>query len=192
LQSYFGYILRGNTTSNLPFLFKIDKSVDLEKLKSATEQVFEVHPELKDIIQLHEGAFMNFRNDDRKIDIPIIKLTDAEWEKEKENLIRPFMYTENEDLFHAGIYVTESDNYFFFDLAHIIGDGMSMNVIFEDINAIYKGKKIEKQDYTLYEYICDNLEDILVLAFTFIPNGGLVPGVYEYVDYKWSKKKEKK
>lgn len=53
-------------------------------------------------------------------------------------------------------------------------------------------EELEEKMYTLYEYICDNLEDILVLAFTFIPNGGLVPGVYEYVDYKWSKKKEKK
>lgn len=157
LQTYFAYILRGHTTSNLPFLFKLDKSVDLEKLKAATEQVFEIHPELKDIIQLHEGAFKNFRNDNRKIDIPIIKLSDSEWEEERKELLKPFMYTENEDLFHAGIYVTDSDNYFFFDLAHIIGDGMSINVIFEDINNIYLGKKVEKQDYTFYEYILDYL-----------------------------------
>ena len=39
-QTYFGYILRGNTTSNLPFLFQLDESVDLEKLKAAVEQVF--------------------------------------------------------------------------------------------------------------------------------------------------------
>ena len=158
LQMYFGYILRGNTTSNLPFLFKLDKSVDLERLKAATEQVFEVHPELKDVIKTHEGVLKNFRDDNRKIDIPIIKLTDAEWEKEKEGLLRPFMYTENEDLYHAGIYVTESDNYFFFDLAHIIGDGMTMNILFEDINAIYNGEQVAKQDYTLYEYIIDEEE----------------------------------
>ena len=39
--------------------------------------------------------------------------------------------------------MTESGNYFLFDLAHIIGDGMSMNVIFEDINAVYKGEKVK-------------------------------------------------
>lgn len=155
LQTYFGYILRGNTTSNLPFLFKLDNRVDLEKLKAATEQVFEIHPELKDVIQPHEGMLKNFRDDGRKIDIPIRKMTDAEWEKERENLIYPFMYTENEPLFHAGLYVTDSGNYFFFDLAHIIGDGMSMNIIFEDINAIYKGENVQKQAYTLYEYILD-------------------------------------
>ncbi|MBO5303974.1 MAG: AMP-binding protein [Lachnospiraceae bacterium] len=157
LQTYFGYILRGNTTSNLPFLFKLDSSVDLERLKAATEQVFEIHPELKDIIMPQEGVLKNFRDDSRKIDIPIYEMTDAEWENVRKNLIYPFMYTENEPLFHAGIYKMPSGNYFFFDLAHIIGDGMSMNVIFEDINAIYKGEEVRKQTYTLYEYILDEM-----------------------------------
>ncbi|MBD5090142.1 MAG: AMP-binding protein [Clostridiales bacterium] len=157
LQMYFGYVLRGNSTSNLPFLFKLDNSVDLERLKWATEEVFEIHVELKDIIQVHEGVLKNFRDDNRKIDIPIITMTDKEWEKAREELIRPFLHQENEPLYHAGIYKTDSGNYFFFDLAHIIGDGMSMNILFEDINALYKGEKVEKQDYSYYEYILDQM-----------------------------------
>lgn len=157
LQMYFGYVLRGHSTSNLPFFYKLDNSVDLERLKWATEEVFEVHVELKDIIQVHEGVLKNFRDDDRKIDIPIITMSDKEWEKTREELIQPFLHTENEPLYHAGIYKTDSGNYFFFDLAHIIGDGMSMNILFEDINALYKGEKVEKQDYTYYEYILDQM-----------------------------------
>lgn len=45
-----------------------------------------------------------------------------------------------------------------FDLAHIIGDGMSMNILFEDINAIYAGKEVPKQNYTYYEYILEDIE----------------------------------
>ncbi len=159
IQKYFGYILRGNTTSNLPFLFKLDKSVDLDRLKKAVEQVFEVHPELKNIIQPNStGMLENFRNDEREIDIPIIKLTDEEWAEKRGTLIQPFMYTPNEPIFHSAIYVTDSENYFFFDLAHISGDGMSMNIIFEDINALYKGEEVKKQSYTLYEYVLDEQE----------------------------------
>lgn len=159
LQTYFAYILRGHSTSNLPFLFKLDESVDLEKLQAAIIKVFEIHPELKNIIELRDGAFVNVRNDAREINVPIINLSDAEWEKEREQLIKPFMFNKGEDLFHSAIYVTESARYFFFDLAHIIGDGMSINVVFEDINAIYNGKQIEKQSYTMYEFILDYLED---------------------------------
>ena len=158
-QTYFGYILRGNTTSNLPFLFKLDASVDLEKLKAAVEQVFEIHPEMKAIIQPGEnGALACFRDDARKIDIPMIELSDEAWEDTKEQLIQTFMYTQNESLFHAGIYKTDSSAYLFFDLAHIIGDGMSVNLIFEDINALYKGKVLEKKNYTLYEYALDEMD----------------------------------
>ncbi len=158
-QTYFGYILRGNTTSNLPFLFKLDTSVDLEKLKNAIEQVFEIHPELKAIIQLDEtGALANFRNDAREIQIPIIEMSDEAWLETKDQLIQPFWYTENEPLFHAAIYKTEQDSYLFFDLAHIIGDGMSVNILFEDINALYKGKTLPKQSYTLYEYALDEMD----------------------------------
>ena len=158
LQEYFAYILRGHTTSNLPFLFKLDTSVDLEKFRAAVVEVFEVHPELKDSIELRNGAFVNVRNDARQIDIPIVTLTDEEFEKGKDQLIKPFMYTEGEDLFHSAIYVTETARYFFFDLAHIIGDGMSLNVLYEDINAIYKGEKVKKQSYTMYEFVLDYLD----------------------------------
>ena len=51
--------------------------------------------------------------------------------------------------------------------------------------------ELEDKMYSLYEYICDNLEDIMVLVFTYAGNGGIVPGTYEYVDYKWSKKEKK-
>lgn len=155
LQQYFGYVIKGNTTSNLPYLFKLDNSVDLNKLKVAVEQVFEVHPILKDIIQPKDGMFTNFRDDNREIEIPIIEITDEEWEKAKEDIVVPFGYTEGESLYHSAIYKTDSANYFFFDLAHIIGDGMSMGILFEDINAIYNGKELPKQKYTYYEYMTE-------------------------------------
>lgn len=161
IQKYFGYILRGNTTANLPFLFKLDKSVDLDRLKNAVEQVFEVHPELKNIIQPDSTGYLaNFRNDDREIDIPIIQLSDTEWEETRKNLIQPFIYGQNEPVYHSAVYVTDSDNYFFFDLAHIAGDGVSMNILFEDINALYMGKEVKKQSYTMYEYILDEEERV--------------------------------
>ena len=64
LQLYFAYVMRGNTTANLPFLYKLDKRTDLRRLKFAAEQLFEVHPELKAIIQMAEGRYqiLTFRS----------------------------------------------------------------------------------------------------------------------------------
>lgn len=155
LQLYFAYVMRGNTTANLPFFFQLGDGVDLPRLKKAVEDLFEVHPELKDVIQLDEGVYKNFRDDEKKIDIPITKLGEKEWEETRKTLLKPFMYTENEPLYHIGIYETEVGNYLFFDIAHIIGDGMTMNILFEDLNDLYAGKEVKKDEYTLYEYILD-------------------------------------
>lgn len=155
LQLYFAYVLRGNTTANLPFFYKLDDSVDLARLKKAVEDTFDVHPELKGFIQLDQGVYKNFRRDDARIDIPIMKMSDRAWEEFRRHLLQPFTYEENEPLYHAAIYETESANYIFLDIAHIMGDGITMNVLFEDINALYSGKTAEKEQYTFYEYILD-------------------------------------
>ena len=159
LQMYFCYMIRGNSTGNMAYLFKIGSGVDLRRLKYAAEQVFEIHPELKCIIQPGEnGILQNFRDDERHIEIPIITISDKGWEIEKNKVLRYFNYGEGEDLFHSAIYQTDSANYFLFDLSHAIGDGTGMHMIFDDINAVYSGKELPREEYTYYEYLLDWFE----------------------------------
>lgn len=157
VQMFFAYVMRGNTTANLPFFYRLDPRVDLRLLKRSVEQVFELHPELKDVIQFDQetGAYMNFRDDWKEVNIPIHHLTDAQWEEEKNGLLRPYTYGPGEPLCHIALYQTETEKYFFMDVAHIMGDGMTMNVLFEDINALYAGKAAVPSEYTYYEYILD-------------------------------------
>lgn len=157
VQMFFAYVMRGNTTANLPFFYRLDPRVDLRLLKRSVEQVFELHPELKDVIQFDQetGAYMNFRDDWKEVNIPIHHLTDAQWEEEKNGLLRPYTYGPGEPLYHIALYQTETEKYFFMDIAHIMGDGMTMNVLFEDINALYAGKAAAPSEYTYYEYILD-------------------------------------
>lgn len=157
VQMFFAYVMRGNTTANLPFFYRLDPRIDLRLLKRSVEQVFELHPELKDVIQFDQetGAYMNFRDDWKEVNIPIHHLTDVQWEEEKNGLLRPYTYGPGEPLYHIALYQTETEKYFFMDVAHIMGDGMTMNVLFEDINALYAGKAAVSSEYTYYEYILD-------------------------------------
>jgi long-subunit acyl-CoA synthetase (AMP-forming) len=155
LQQYFAYVMRGNTTANLPFLYKLDPSIDLTRLKAAIEQLLNVHPELKDIIQPDGGIYKNFRHDEARVEIPVRTLSDPEWKITRKNLVQPYMYTEGEPLYHIAIYRTESANYLFFDVAHIMGDGMTMNILIEDLNKLYLGENVAPEEYTFYEYILD-------------------------------------
>lgn len=158
LQTYFAYVLRGNTTGNLPFLYKLSKKVDLDKLKAAVEGLFEIHPELKATIKLTEKGYVWVRDDERKIDIPIIEVTKSKWTKVKKELIQPFMFNSGEGIYHIGIYKVEGgSNYLFLDIAHIMGDGISMGIVFQDINDIYAGNTPKKSDYNYYEFILDEI-----------------------------------
>ena len=133
MQIYFAYVMRGNTTANLPSLIHLDPSVDLERLQNAVIRLFDIHPGLKSIIQLDEGVYKSFRDDSRQINIPILRQTDAEFEETRKHLLVPYMYEKDEPLYHAGIYQTDSANYLFLDIAHIVGDGMTLKILFEDL-----------------------------------------------------------
>ncbi len=156
LQMYFAYVMRGNTTANLPFFFKLNSRIDLDRLEEAVRKLFEIHPILSDRIQPGEdGRLYNFRDDSRTPNIERLTLSDEEWETKRQNLVVPYLYRPGDDLYHIGIYQTDEAKYLFLDVAHIIGDGMTMNILLEDINRLYMGESVKKSDYSFYEYILD-------------------------------------
>ena len=156
MQKYFAYVIPGNTTGNLPFTFELDETVDLPRLKAAIEDVIEAHPGLKGIIRFDGKQLMLYRDDKRKIDIPIIKVTDEEWPAVKDGLLKAFRFDGKDQLFHIALYETETSQYMLFDVAHIMGDGITMNILLEDVNKRYAGEEIERETYTFYDYIVDD------------------------------------
>ncbi|MCR4907918.1 MAG: AMP-binding protein [Lachnospiraceae bacterium] len=155
-QMYFAYVLKGNTTANLPFFYKLSDRIDLDRMEKAIRQLFEIHPILSDRIEPGaEGRYANFRCDTLEPEIERLTLSDEEWEEKRKTLLRPFMYTKGENLYHIGLYRTEGAKYLFFDVAHIIGDGMTMSILLEDLNRLYLGEEVKKSSYSFYEFILD-------------------------------------
>lgn len=153
MQLYFGYVIQGNTTGNLPFAFKLDKSIDLDKLKQAILDVMDAHPGMKGAIKPGDTKYLTlFRRDNFVMDIPIIKGTDEECLAGIKGDLVPFSYAGNDDLCHIKLYESDTAKYMFLDVSHIMGDGVSMNIIMEDINKRYNGEEIEKEKYTFFEY----------------------------------------
>ena len=156
VMMYFSYIIPGNTTGNLPFAYRLDKNVDLLRLKESFRTLFDVHPILKGIIKPTEQKYYAlFRDDCREIDIPVYHWTEAEVEKNMQAMLVPFRYREDDNLVHICLAETESAKYMFFDVAHVIGDGITMNILMEDLKKIYDGEEVPKEKYTFYEYILD-------------------------------------
>lgn len=159
MQKYFAYIIPGNTTGNLPFVYKLDKEVNLEKLRNAIYKVLNAHPSLKAVVKPTEQKYYAiFRNDSRKLEIPIEKIDDDVAEEKMQELIVPFRYRADDNLVHIYLFEGAKYNYMFFDVAHFMGDGVSMNIIMEDLSKAYKGEEIEVETYTTYEYILEEQE----------------------------------
>ena len=83
----------GSTIYNIPYLLKLDKKVDLDKLATAIDSTVEAHPYLKTKLFMDDnGNVLQKRNDDLVYKTQIINGMN------KETLVRPYMLF-NEKLF---------------------------------------------------------------------------------------------
>ncbi len=156
VQKYFAYVIKGNTTGNIPYLFKLDSSIDFRKMKSAINKLFRIHPILNNVVQLTEQGYANFRDDSRKPEIPVITLTKAQWKEKLPNLVRPYTYAQGEALYHIELYKVGKDKYLFFDIAHIISDGATLGILIDHLNRLYLGETVKDRKFSYYDYILDN------------------------------------
>ena len=135
----------GSTIYNIPYLLKLDKKVDLDRLAKVIDSTVEAHPYLKTrLFMSDEGEVLQKRDDTLSYKTQIINGMN------KETLVRPYMLF-NEQLFRFELYRTCDGNYLFLDIHHIIADGTSLGIIINDINRAYSGEKLETEKYTSYD-----------------------------------------
>ena len=140
----------GSTIYNIPYLLKLNKKVDLDRLAAAIDSTIEAHPYLKTRLFMDEnGDVLQKRDDGLTCKTQIINGMN------RETLVRPYMLF-NEQLFRFEIYRTCDGNYLFLDIHHIIADGTSLGIILNDINRAYSGEKLEAETYTSYDLALDN------------------------------------
>ena len=149
----------GSTIYNIPYLLKLDKKVDLDKLAEAIDSTVAAHPYLKTrLFMSDEGEVLQKRDDALTYKTQIINGMN------RETLVRPYMLF-NEQLFRFEIYRTCDGNYLFLDIHHIVADGTSLGIILNDINRAYSGEKLEVEAYTSYDLALDNRDALASDAY---------------------------
>ena len=131
-------------TYNLPKKIEFSQAIDADKLKSAIVKAIDNHPYLKTRIVMENGEVYQQRNDDLKVD-DLIELSDDD---NVENFISPFKL-DKDPLFRFRIV---NDNILLADFHHIIVDGTSLNILFDEIAKIYDGKEYEIEELDGFEY----------------------------------------
>lgn len=133
---------------NIPVLFKLSPSVDVEKLRQAITTAINAHPYLKTTLKADsDGQTLACRNDELEAVVECFQIQELPNSKQ---LIRSFnLYGER--LYRAQIFSTACGNYLFLDTHHLISDGTSLNILIQDINLSYQGEMIETEIITGFE-----------------------------------------
>ena len=103
-----------STLYNLPFLEHIHGDVDPEGLKKALLKAIDAHPALNAVLFEDAEGNISLRTDDTPPEIPVYSLSDEEFARKKENLVRPFDLNGGK-LARFEIYRTPSGLYLFED-----------------------------------------------------------------------------
>ena len=146
----------------MPAVARFDRKIDAEKLKESISRVIDAHPYLKArIVRSDDGSIKQYRNDNAEIDeIKIVKVDSITDEEIIKNDVKAFSL-DNEQLFRFKIYETPDEIILFSDFHHIITDGESQSLLFEDIGKIYEDKEIEQEivDGYTFSLIENDLQD---------------------------------
>ena len=140
---------------HMPFLYTLDKAIDLERLRTALHKVIEAHPAFYSYYTTDDnGEPLIVERKDIPIEISIERTTDIE--AIKGNIARCFNLSEGRPV-HIALYEGEEHNYMLFEVHHIVADGTSAGVLMEELDRAYRGAEIEAEDYTFYDVTAEEL-----------------------------------
>lgn len=141
------------TAYNNPILLKLGSGIDAERLRKAVVQTVEAHPHLKTRIFLNDSGDVRLRrldSDTMATQTAIQMVNTASIEDIKAGLLKPFPLIGGQ-LFRASIIKADEGLFLFIDIHHIVSDGASFDILFEDITNAYLGAEIEKEKFSGFE-----------------------------------------
>lgn len=148
-----------STVYNIPFLFELEEAIDLDRLKDAVSEVVSAHSYLLAEIGVSKEGELYQKPCKEDFTPECITMTDEAFAREKKTLVKPFLI-QKERLIRVVIYRTDSKNYLFVDLHHIVADGNSYDIFFEDMDAAYQGKVLQAEAYTGFDAALDEEQEI--------------------------------
>lgn len=125
--------------------------LDGDRLEKAIRSVFGAHPSLKTRLRINEkGDVVQLRRDDAPVDILRKRHTNEPDPDFFQKEVRPFDLL-NGNLYRIAIHETPASIYLFFDIHHLIFDGVSADIFYQELSESYSGKEIVKEKFTSFD-----------------------------------------
>ncbi|MBR3539688.1 MAG: amino acid adenylation domain-containing protein, partial [Eubacterium sp.] len=158
LGVYFDSIKRPDeVVYNIPMKYTFSGSVDVYRLKEALEKLIAGSPVLTSRVVARGKDIVQQQIEDFVCEIPVLSLEASQIEEEGADFVKPFNLARG-PLFRAEIIRTEQDVVLFFDVHHIIMDGLSLSVFIRKLTEIYDGTLEPACDTSYYAYIAEEIE----------------------------------
>lgn len=133
---------------NIPMYGRLPKNTDRETFIKAVKKVISAHPVLNVRVGTTDAGVPSMFPTDRTVNVECReaeRISDA-----LKELIRPFDI-ENEPLYRVELVKCGDDEYFFFDIHHLVFDGTSVQVWMQQIAKAYSGQDIEAEPLSIFD-----------------------------------------
>ena len=135
---------------NLPKMIRFSHDINPDKLKLSIIKAINNHPYLKTELVMKDGTVYQKRDDEYDVD-GLVQITEDE---DIDSFVRPFKL-DDEKLFRFRIV---QKRMLLADFHHLIVDGISLNILFDEISRIYDDRDYELEQMDGYEYVLDEHE----------------------------------
>ena len=147
------------TIYNMPSSIEVEGDVSKDKVQNIFEQLVARHEALRTRFIMEDGEFYQYIDEKVTAEIEYDDLSNQEnWSKEEEyaKFIRPFTLDTAPLMRIKLIRSKDNKHLLFIDMHHIIGDGMTMNILKEEFGALYNGTaltplRVQYKDYSEWE-----------------------------------------
>lgn len=153
---YLSYLLNRDAVNyNMPSAFSVDGALDLDRLEDAFRRIIERHAVLRTGFSFAEDRILQHVYEEVSFEIAVIPAIDADARRLLTEQVRPFDLARPPLLRAAFLQQGPDKGILFFDLHHIVSDGLSADILVRELIAFYHADslpplKIQYKDYAAW------------------------------------------
>lgn len=153
-----------STAYNLNIFWYLEGDIDQERIESVVNELIKRHESLRTSFNLSDGKVIQKVHQEVDFGVEYFEVEEAEIESLTKKFVRPFDLRKA-PLIRIGLANVGDEHLLMMDLHHIIFDGISQNILFEEFFALYKGEqlpdlKLQYRDFAVWQHELLNSEEI--------------------------------
>ena len=139
------------TQYNISFIYNFE-GIDADRMVEALKLTVNAHPYLKSKLMVENGEVVLQRNDQDPVDVKVCELNEEPDHVYFQKRVLPF-HLLGDQLYRLEVLKMPHKTYLFFDVHHIIFDGLSIDIFMRDLRRAYDGHDLSTESFQAFDYV---------------------------------------